>query len=137
MRGGTLRAVNDFDGVLRGADLDILLRERVRNAVEVEVEGDVIVDIDACDGPLAHVVALAWQRLQSGLVEFREQAGASVSRGSFAHRPLIDRFVDGAKFGMKLGPRKKAAIVSSLSARERIFPSMVSGSRSSMPRGRY
>lgn len=31
MRGGTLRAVKDFDGVLRGADLDILLRERVRN----------------------------------------------------------------------------------------------------------
>src|SRR6516162_4031444 len=62
----------------------------VRNAVKVGLEGDVVIDVHPCTGPLAQVEALGRQRTQSAFLKRREQTGA----GSFAlpERPMVQTF---------------------------------------------
>src|SRR6516165_5289402 len=62
MRGHALSLVEDLHGTRCRAHLDSLVNERIRHAVEVVIESDVVIDIHACIGPLTHVEALRWQR---------------------------------------------------------------------------
>src|SRR5215471_17436039 len=63
MRCHALSLVEDLHGTRCRAHLDSLVNERIRHAVEVVVESDVVIDIHPCIGPLTHVEALRWQRL--------------------------------------------------------------------------
>ena len=62
VRGYPLPLVKDFDGGWCRSNFHAFLHQRVGHAVEVGVEGDVVVDVDSGVGPLAHVERLGGQR---------------------------------------------------------------------------
>src|SRR5579863_9446471 len=61
--------VQDLDHGGRGADLYQLVHQVVGHAVEVRVEGNVVVDVDTSARPLAQVERLGGQGLQGGPVD--------------------------------------------------------------------
>src|SRR6266404_1835498 len=65
VRGYPLSLVKDLDGGRCRSNFHAFLHQRVGHAVEVGVEGDVVVDVDAGVGPLAHVERFGGQRSQS------------------------------------------------------------------------
>src|ERR1700756_815434 len=69
MRSHTLSPVKDLYSGRCGSHFHQLLDQRVRHAVEVAVEGDVIVDVHAGSGPLAHVEPFGRQRTQCAAFE--------------------------------------------------------------------
>ncbi len=83
-----LAFVEDLDGGGRRADFHQLLHQVVGHAVEVRVEGDVVVDVDPGAGPLAQIERLGRQRIQSGFVESRELRRPRAF--ALAERPLVD-----------------------------------------------
>src|SRR5207253_11086889 len=64
VRGYPLSLVKDLDGGRCRSNFHAFLHQRVGHAVEVGVEGDVVVDVDSGVGPLAHVERLGGQRTQ-------------------------------------------------------------------------
>jgi hypothetical protein len=90
MRSHTLSSVKDLYGGRRGPHFHQLLDQRVRHAVEVAVEGDVIVDVHAGSGPLAHVEPFGRQRAQRTSFQGRKHTGSR----SFAlpKRSLVQLF---------------------------------------------
>src|ERR1700722_10139466 len=90
MRSHTLSPVKDLYGGRCGSYFHQLLNQRVRHAVEVGVEGDVVIDVHACAGPLAHVEPFGRQRAQCAAFERSEYAGTR----SFAlsKRSLVQPF---------------------------------------------
>src|SRR2546430_2192814 len=58
VRGYPLSLVKDLDGRRCRSNFHAFLHQRVGHAVEVGVEGDVVVDVDSGVGPLAHVERL-------------------------------------------------------------------------------
>ena len=69
MRGHAQPAVEDLHTVRRQADL---VNQRVRHTVEVPLDFDVIVDVDAGPLPLAELVARGRQWLQRRPIQLRE-----------------------------------------------------------------
>src|SRR2546427_9181923 len=65
VRGYPLSLVKDLDGRRCRSNFHAFLHQRVGHAVEVGVEGDVVVDVDSGVGPLAHVERLGGQRSQN------------------------------------------------------------------------
>src|SRR2546425_11427396 len=65
VRGYPLSLVKDLDSGWCRSNFYRFLHQRVRHAVEVGVEGDVVVNVDSGVGPLAHVERLGGQRAQS------------------------------------------------------------------------
>src|SRR4029077_12514126 len=65
VRGYPLSLVKDLDGGWCRSNFHAFLHQRVGHAIEVGVEGDVVVDVDSGVGPLAHVERLGGQRSQS------------------------------------------------------------------------
>ena len=65
VRGYPLSLVKDFDSGWCRSNFHAFLHQRVGQAVEVGVEGDVVVDVDSRIGPLAHVERFDGQRSQS------------------------------------------------------------------------
>src|SRR5216110_707497 len=65
VRGYPLSLVKDLDGGRCRSNFHAFLHQRVGHAVEVGVEGDVVVNVDSRVGPLAHVERLGGQRSQS------------------------------------------------------------------------
>src|SRR3982751_2504778 len=72
----------------RGAHFHLLLCERIGHAVEVSVDFNVIVDVDASLFPLAILIALGRQRAQRGSIHGFEQALARTF--AFAERALVE-----------------------------------------------
>ena len=62
VRGCPLSLVKDLDSGWCRSNFHAFLHQRVGHAVEVGVEGDVVVDVDSRIGPLAHVERLGGQR---------------------------------------------------------------------------
>src|SRR5271169_150194 len=75
VRGYPLSLVKDLDGGRCRSNFHAFLHQRVGHAVKVGVEGDVVVDVDSCVGPLAHVERLSGQRSQSVAFHRREHTG--------------------------------------------------------------
>ena len=71
MGGDPFAAVQDFDAAGGRPRFDLLMHQGLRNAVEVLVDGDVIVDIDARLVVSGELVAADRQRLQRRPVELR------------------------------------------------------------------
>jgi hypothetical protein len=65
--------MKDLDRLWRGADFHQLLYQSIGHAVEVTVEGHMVVDVDGGTRPLAHVETLGRQRRQSWLLESVKQ----------------------------------------------------------------
>src|SRR6266516_1559399 len=65
VRGHPLSLVKNLDGRWCRSNFHAFLHQRVGHAVEVGVEGDVVVDVDSGVGPLAHVERLGGQRSQA------------------------------------------------------------------------
>src|SRR3989442_8939432 len=61
VRGYPLSLVKDLDGGRCRSNFHAFLHQRVGHAVEVGVEGDVVVNVDSRVGPLAHVERLGGQ----------------------------------------------------------------------------
>src|SRR6266478_660721 len=75
MRSHTLSHVKNLYGGGCRSHFHQLLDQRVGHAVEVAVEGDVVVDVHACAGPLAHVEPFGRQRAQRTSFEGRKHTG--------------------------------------------------------------
>src|SRR5256885_4916845 len=72
VRGYPLSLVKDLDGGRCRSNFHAFLHQRVGHAVEVGVEGDVVVDVDSGVGPLAHVERLGGQSSPSVSVDRHE-----------------------------------------------------------------
>ena len=68
-----MAVVEDLHRGGREAHLHLLSDEAVRNAVEVVLDGDVVVDVDSGLAPLGVLVAGGGERLQSGPLHALEQ----------------------------------------------------------------
>src|SRR6266850_81655 len=75
VRGYPLSLVKDLDGGWCRSNFHAFLHQRVGHAVEVGVQGDVVVDVDSGVGPLAHVERLGRQRSQSVAFDRGEHTG--------------------------------------------------------------
>src|SRR5713226_7261468 len=75
VRGYPQSLVKDLDGRRCRSNFHAFLHQRVGHAVEVGVEGDVVVDVDSGVGPLAHVERLGGQRSQSVAFDRCEHTG--------------------------------------------------------------
>src|ERR1700675_2227201 len=75
VRGYPLSLVKDLDGGRCRSNFHAFLHQRVGHAVEVGVEGDVVVDVDAGVGPLAHVERLGGARSPNGAFDRSEHTG--------------------------------------------------------------
>src|SRR5260370_31440297 len=75
VRGYPQSLVKDLDGGRCRSNFHAFLHQRVGHAVEIGVEGDVVVDVDSGVGPLAHVERLGRQRSQSGAFNRCEYTG--------------------------------------------------------------
>ena len=64
MRGYTLSLAEDLYRRRCRSHFHQLVNQRVGHAVEVGVEGDVVIDVYPCPGPLAHVERFGRQRSQ-------------------------------------------------------------------------
>src|SRR5580698_9445608 len=68
--------VKDLDGRRCCSNFHAFLHQRVGYAVEVGLEGDVVIDVNSRVGPLAHVEGLGRQRSQSVAFDRGELTGA-------------------------------------------------------------
>ena len=75
MRSHTLSSVKDLYGGRCGSHYHQLLDQRVGHAVEVGVEGDVVIDVHAGAGPLAHIEPFGRQRAQRTSFQGRKHTG--------------------------------------------------------------
>src|SRR6266403_2805138 len=75
MRSHTFSPMKDLYGGRCGSHFYQLMNQCVGHAVEVGVEGDVVIDVHAGAGPLAHVKAFCRQRAQCAAFERSEYAG--------------------------------------------------------------
>src|ERR1700675_82983 len=75
VRGYAQSLVKDLDGGRGRSNFHAFLHQCVGHAVEVGVEGDVVVDVDSGVGPLAHVERLGGQRSQSVAFNGSEHTG--------------------------------------------------------------
>src|SRR5258707_14030819 len=75
MRSHTLSLVKNLYGGRCRSHFHQLLGQRIGHAVEVAVEGDVVVDVHAGAGPLAHVEPFGRQRAQCAAFEQSEYTG--------------------------------------------------------------
>ncbi len=67
VRGYSRAFVENFDGGGRGANLHQFVHQVIRHAVEVRVEGDMIVDVDASAGSLAQAERPVGKGFTAGL----------------------------------------------------------------------
>src|SRR5262245_23374535 len=75
MRSYTLSLVKDLHGRWCSSHFYQLLNQGVGHAVEVGVEGDVVIDVHAGARPLAHVKAFGRQRTQRTSFQRRKHTG--------------------------------------------------------------
>src|SRR6266403_1060120 len=76
MRSHTFSPMKDLYGGRCGSHFYQLMNQSVGHAVEVGVEGDVVIDVHAGAGPLAHVKPFGRQRAQRTSFQGRKHTGA-------------------------------------------------------------
>ena len=84
----------DLDGRRRIADLDLLAEERKRHAVDVALDDDVIVHVDATQLPVRQDVAVGGQRSERRAVELLVEGEAADAE--LLHRPVVERVEEDA-----------------------------------------
>src|SRR5215210_1430714 len=84
MRRDPLALEKDLDGARRQPHLDLTAGEAVRDAVEMRLDLDVVIDADAPQAPFGKGIGLAWQCLQMRPVEFLEPRDGSRRGGGSA-----------------------------------------------------
>src|SRR5271169_2084192 len=77
VRSDAFAEMEDFNRRAGEARLHLLTGELVGNAVVMTVDFDVVIDVGADGFPTGNHVSLSGQRLESGLVHFYKQGGAS------------------------------------------------------------
>src|SRR6201996_9315476 len=87
MRGDPLALDKDLDGARRQSDLDLAAGEAIRDAVEVSLDQDVVIDADATQPPLGEGIRLAGQALEVRPIELLEQRATGHAKP--ADRPLF------------------------------------------------
>ncbi len=92
----------------REARLDPRVHELIRHAVEVVVDLDVIVDVDATRLPLRQLVARARQGLERRPIELLEER-APADAGDL-HRAVVDGVDPLANGGVQIGEREEGAV---------------------------
>ena len=88
------------------------LHQRVRHAVPVAVEGDVIIDVDAGSGPLAQIETLGRAEAERRSVQRRKQTGADPLRlrnGSLIQACQAARVMASFKVGRSKNCRCRSA----------------------------
>ena len=98
----------DFDGRLREARLDPRVHELIRHAVEVVIDLDVVIDVDATRLPFRQLVARARQRRERGPIELLEERPPT-DAGDL-HRAIVDGVDPLANGGVQIGEREKGAV---------------------------
>src|SRR4030081_2119383 len=88
MRSHALALMEKLDRGGHGADLDHFMDQVVRDAVEVAIEGDVVVDVDSGLEPLAQIEPVERQWRERQLVEGFKQARAC--SWALPKRPLVE-----------------------------------------------
>src|SRR6266480_4822064 len=95
VRGYPLSLVKDLDGGGCRSNFHAFLHQRVGHAVEVGVEGDVVVDVDSGIGPLAHVERFGGQRSQSIAFDRSEHTGTrSLALPKWSLVQPLEQFAD-------------------------------------------
>ena len=84
------------------------MHELIRHAVEVVVDLDVIVDVDATRLPFRQLVARARQRPERGPIELLEER-APADAGDL-HRAVVDGVDALANGGVQIGEREEGAV---------------------------
>ena len=84
----------DFDGRVGAADLDPLADQLVGHAVEVAVDLDVVVDVDAADLPAREDVGRGRRGPQGGAVELLVEGAAADAK--LLQRPVVERVEEDA-----------------------------------------
>src|SRR5919204_5201810 len=72
-------ALKDFDGGGREPHVDGLMNEVMRDGVEMVLDVDVVVDVDARPAPLGVDETLGGQRPERGLIEAGEEIAAGAA----------------------------------------------------------
>jgi hypothetical protein len=88
MRSYPHATVEHFQSLSSQVHVDLLMHQRVGNAVIMPLHFEVIVDVDASGLPLAELITGSRQWLQRRLVQLREQCGTAAL--AFPERPLIE-----------------------------------------------
>src|ERR1700730_5251989 len=95
VRSDALSLVEDLYRDRRRSNFHHFVNQVVRDAVEVRVEGDVVIDIHPCVGPMTHVEAFGREWAQSAFLYRSEPAGARsllLSERSFVQ--TLEQFTD-------------------------------------------
>ena len=108
VRGYPLSLVKDLDSGWCRSNFHAFLHQRVGHAVEVGVEGDVVVDVDSRIGPLAHVERFDGQRSQSLAFNRSEHTGARSL--AFFERSLVQPLKQFANRMVQIRQSKKRLV---------------------------
>ena len=108
MRGTAPPVEEEFDGARREARLDPLVHELIRHAVEIVVNLDVIIDVDATRLPFRQLVARLRQREERRPIELLKER-TSADTGDL-HRAFVDGVDPLANGGVQIGEGKERAM---------------------------
>ena len=109
MAGDTLAAVEDRHRGRGQEDVEAAVHQRVRHRVEMAVDGEVVIDVDASDEPAADDEGCLRQRLQLGPLDRLEQrAAAALARRR--ERPVVPFLDLLGNRGVGLGEREELAM---------------------------
>src|SRR5262249_35223805 len=76
MRGDALALEKDLDGARRQPHLNLAAGKAIRDAVEMPLELDMVVDADPTETPLGKAIGLCRRRVEVGPIEFFEERSA-------------------------------------------------------------
>ena len=88
MRSHPHAAMEHFQRLPCQVHVDLLMHQRVRNAVIMALHFHVIIDVDAGGLPLTELITRSRQWLQRRLVQLREQRRTAAL--AFPKRPLVE-----------------------------------------------
>jgi hypothetical protein len=88
--------VQDLDDRRCGANLHQLMHQVIGHTVEIGIEADVVIDVDASARPLAQIERLGRERLQGRFIDGCEhRRAASIALAEWAVVQLGEQFADG------------------------------------------
>lgn len=101
VHGDALPAIQDLDGPGGETNVDLLTDERVRNAVIVALDLDVVIDVDARLPPLREGAGSGGQRGEFGPVEFLEATPPTARE--LLERPVVQLLQEPGDLPVRLG----------------------------------
>src|SRR5829696_943806 len=108
MTGDTLALVEQLDGALCDARLDLLSQQAVRHRVVMAIDIDVVVERDAALAPLGVDVSLGRQRAECRPIKLVEQLAATDAEA--AHWPAVELAEQRQDRAVQLGQREEALV---------------------------